>query len=318
MNLEENISALALELESGKYRPGRSVCFVVTQPSPREIFAADFRDRIVHHLFVGELLDMAERMFVFDSFACRKNKGTHKAVARLQTYARKVTKNFRAGGWYMKLDLASFFMSIDHNILFGLTLDVIERHSESDKWKKEMTELARIIVFHKPNENYWRKGNPELAKLIPPHKSLLFQSYQKGLPIGNYSSQFFANLYLNKLDHHIKRDLKCPHYVRYVDDLVFLSENREELEDCRKAVKTYLKKNLNLSLNNKKTVIQPIARGIDFLGYFLKAEKVYPKREVYGRYKNKLFQAAIGKVFLPWQKSRAIAASYRGHSEYFS
>lgn len=317
MNLEENIRLLTAELASGRYSPGRSVCFVVTEPSPREIFAAEFRDRIVHHLFVRELLPMAERMFTFDSFACRVGKGTHKAVARLRSYQRKVTVNFRNRAWYLKLDIAGFFMAIDHTMLYRLVLAMIGKHTRSKEWKQNMSTLARILIFHKPGENYWRKGKPELAKLIPPHKSLLSESGQRGLPIGNYSSQFFANVFLNVLDHYIKRVLRCRYYVRYVDDVVLLSREKEALETYQRAIASFLRTYLGMSLNTKKTVLQPLGQGIDFLGYFLKEEQVYPRRTVQKRYTNKLFHIVVSAVSVPWQQSRALAASYRGHSEYF-
>jgi hypothetical protein len=317
MNLEENLSQLLEELRSGIYKPGRSICFVVTEPSPREIFAADFRDRIVHHLFVREIMAEAENRFIYDSYACRFGKGTHKAVSRLRLFAKKVSADFKSEAWYMKIDLKSFFMSIDHNLLYRFTVDLIEKHRKSDEWKKEMANLAEIIVYHKPGENYIRKGDPELAKLIPPHKSLLKQKENKGLPIGNYSSQFFANLYLNKLDHFIKSELKCQYYLRYVDDLVLLSKNKEQLKIYLSAIQNFMGKNLSTLINGRKTIIQPIKNGMDFLGYFVKSERIYTRRKVWKRYKNKLFQAAVGNFEIHWKKLMSIAASYRGHSGYF-
>ena len=317
INLEDNLKELLEELRSGTYRPGRSICFVVTEPCPREIFAADFRDRIVHHLFVRELIDQAEKMFIFDSYACRVGKGTHKAVSRLYSFTNRMTRDYRADAWYMQLDLKSFFMSIERDILYGLALELIDKHKKLNNWKLDMSELAGIIIFHDPKENYIRKGGPALAGLIPPHKSLFGIKPGKGLPIGNYSSQFFANLYLNKLDHFIKRELKCEYYIRYVDDLIFLHKNREKLKTWRDGISLFLKEKLAMELNIKKTKIQHINKGIDFLGYFLKLNKIHTRRKVYKRYKNKLFKAAIGVSELPWNKLRTIAASRAGQGGYF-
>lgn len=331
LDLERNLKKLLDELKSGVYQPGRSICFIVTEPCPREIFAADFRDRAVHHLFVRELIAKAEKTFIYDSYACRENKGTHKAVKRAYDFTRRLTviarrseattRQSRSAGnelWYMKIDIKSFFMSIDKNILYNFVLDLIDKHKRCDAWKNEMADLAGIIIFHEPRKNYVRKGGSSLKDLIPPHKSLLNQPADKGLPIGNYSSQFFANLYLNKLDYFIKRYLGCKYYIRYVDDLLFMSECREQLKYCRDKIGEFLHQKLNLELNKNKTVIQPLAQGFDFLGYFIKQNKIYPRRSVAARYKNKLFRAAVGLNEAPWPKLQAVAASQKGHREYYN
>ena len=217
----------------------------------------------------------------------------------------------------MKLDIKSFFMSIDQNILYSIVLELINKHKKPDAWKADMARLAKIIIFHEPNNNYLWKGDLKLKKFIPSRKSLLNHPKEKGLPIGNYSSQFFANLYLNKFDHFIKRELKCQHYLRYVDDFIFLSKNIKKLKSYRNAIKSFLKINLQLSINDKKTIIQPVIRGIDFLGYYLKSNKIYTRRKVYKRYKNKLFNAAIGLNELPWSKLYAMVASHNSHNGYF-
>lgn len=317
INLENNLEKLLDELKNNKYRPGRSICFVVTEPCAREIFAADFRDRVVHHLFVNELIAKAEKMFIFDSYACRKNKGTHKAVKRLSDFIKLETNNYKKGAWFMKMDIQNFFMSIDRQTLYMAALELIDKHKETDNWKADIAELAGIIIFHDPKSNYIRKGNPALSALVPTYKSLLNQPADKGLPIGNYSSQFFANLYMNKLDHYIKRRLKCKFYIRYVDDLVLLSRSNEKLKENRDKINLFLEKTLNLKLNRKKTIVQPINKGIDFLGYFLKNNKIHPRRNVTGRYRKKLYKAAIGINEIPWRKLRSIAASYQGHIGYF-
>ncbi len=317
MDLENNLSGLHRELVNDAYAPGRSICFVVTEPAPREIFAADFRDRIVHHLFVREMIDQAEKMFIFDSYACRAGKGTHKAVKRLNRYISRVSRNNKAQAWYLKIDISSFFVSIDKEILFDILLGMIDRHKRPDGWKADMAKLAEIIIFHQADENYLMKGDKNLFRLIPPHKSLFFQDRSRGLPIGNYSSQFFANAYLNGVDQFIKRELRCRFYLRYVDDLILLTDNREQLKFWLRAIGDYARKNLLLSINPRKIIIQPVGRGLDFLGYFLKSNRIYPRRTVTGRYKNKLFKAAISRGEMSWQKSMAIAASYAGHSGYF-
>ncbi|NCO46343.1 MAG: RNA-directed DNA polymerase, partial [Vibrio sp.] len=261
-------------------KPGRSICFVVKEPSPREIFAASFKDRVVHHLLIREILEMGERKFIFDSFACRKNKGTHAAVKRLKRFIRKVTQNYKKEAFYCQLDISGFFMSIDHDILFSIFKKFISKQDKPNQWEEEVLWLARTIIFYKPTKNYLIKGSPSLFKLIPPRKSLFESGENAGLPIGNYSSQFFANLYLNELDQFIKRELKCRYYVRYVDDFILLDRDKEKLKFWRDEINDFLKENLKLELNLNKIKIQPIDKGIDFLGYFVKPDYTLVRKKV--------------------------------------
>jgi RNA-directed DNA polymerase len=321
--LEKYLKELLDELKSGAYAPGRSICFVVTEPCPREIFAADFRDRIVHHLLVRELIDIAEKIFVFDSYACRPGKGTHRAVSRVFDYSRMVQRDFRKnsidsdGPWYIKIDISSFFMTIDKDILYKAVLDLIDRHKKTNAWKIEMADLAEKIIFYCPQHDYVRKGNPDLSKLVPSHKSLIGKANNKGLPIGNFSSQFFANLYMNSTDHFVKRVLKCKYYSRYVDDLIFFDVKREKLKRYLKKTDCFLVNNFSLKLNAKKTKIIKVKKGIDFLGYYIKHNQIFARKIVKNRYKNKLYPLAIGTNRMSWPKLNSIAASYVGHLSYF-
>lgn len=316
MDYENNLFALLKELKTRTYKPGRSICFAVKEPSMREIFAADFRDRVVHHLLINEILDFFEKRFVRDSFACRPGKGTHRAVKHLKKQI-KLTKARKF--YYGQFDIKSFFMSIDHNILYA----ILERglmnstrnweFGKSGKRLEEILWLAKVIIFHRSNENYLIKGDRQLLAEIPPHKSLLRQNSAKGLPIGNYSSQFFANLYMNEFDQFIKRNLKCLYYVRYVDDFIILEKNAERLIEFGYIIDDWLGKNLGLSLNLKKTRIQPLERGIDFLGYFIKPDIMYPRRKVVKRYKNKLYPIALGTEKTDLRSLMAMVNSYAGH-----
>lgn len=288
MNLEKNLEHLLAELKSKTYRPGRSICFVVTKPVPREIFAADFRDRIVHHLLVNEIIDYAQKRFAFDSYACLKNKGTHKAVSRLKKFISRIFKNKTDEAYYAQLDIKGFFMAINHDTLYGLAEKLILKQNRPRQWQEDVLWLAKLIIFHKPAENYTTKGKPSLFDLIPAHKSLRGQPKGKGLPIGNYTSQFFANLYLNELDQFVKRKLRCKNYIRYVDDFILLSRDKAKLLEWRDRISDFLKADLKLELNLNKTRIQILDKGIDFLGYFIKPDYVLARRKVVRRLKDKL------------------------------
>lgn len=319
-NLERNLFLLLKELQTKKYKPGRSICFVVTAPSAREIFAASFRDRVVHHPLVKEVEKMAERRLIFDSFACRKNKGTHCAIKRLKIFIKRITKNYRKDGFYLQLDISGFFMAINHNILYSLFEKLISKQNKSSDWKNDILWLAKTIIFHKPTKDYVIKGNPSLFDLLPLRKSLFNSLEGKGLPIGNYSSQFFANIYLNELDQFAKRELKCKNYVRYVDDFILLDRDKEKLKCFESKINIFIKNNLDLELNLNKTKLLPISKGIDFLGYFVKFDYVLVRQIVVARLKNRLLKYSLsqndkcGNIDIDKVKILlAVVNSYYGH-----
>lgn len=314
-NLERNLFRLQKDLTARNYQPGRSICFAIKDPTPREIFAASFRDRVVHHLLIKEITSIGERKFIFDAFSCRKNKGTHLAVRRLKGFIRKTTKNYTENAFYAQLDISGFFMAIDHDILYSLFKKLIFKYNKPDWWQKEVLWLAKVIIFNKPTKNYTVKGDISLFGFIPPRKSLFYSGCRGGLPIGNYSSQFSANLYLNELDQFIKRRLKCRYYIRYVDDLVLVDTDKENLKIWKDRINNFLKEELNLKLNLDKTKIQSVNKGIDFLGYFIKPDYVLVRKRIVKRLKEKLYWLN-NKV--PASKILSMINSYYGHFSHAS
>ena len=261
-NLERNIMDLYRELVDGSYHPGTSICFVVTRPKPREVWAADFRDRVVHHLLYNRIADRFHRSFIADSCACIPGRGTLYGATRLEHKVRSITGNWARLAYHLKLDMANFFVSIDKNILHGLLAQKI-----TEPW---VMWLAEPILFHDPRGDVRIKGTPALLDLIPPHKTLFNQLPHLGLPIGNLSSQFFANVYMNPLDQYVKHHLRAPHYIRYVDDMVLLHESPEWLNQAAAQIGRFALERLGLKLNPRKTIIQPIERGVDFVGMIIK------------------------------------------------
>ncbi|NCA93841.1 MAG: RNA-directed DNA polymerase [Sphingobacteriia bacterium] len=319
-DFENNLEALRADLSDRTYAPGKSICFVVLEPSTREIFAADFRDRIVHHLLVNEIIESAEKKFIYDSYACRVDKGTHRAMLRLKDFIRKVTKNNTTEVFYLHLDIKSFFMSIDKKILFDIYQRFIKKEKKSPEWKREMLWLGKTIIFHNPTSDCWRKKGlinnqrVDLSDAVPFGKSLFDVPFSRGLPIGNYSSQFFANLYLDKLDQYVKRKLRCPFYIRYVDDLILLDVNAKKLDFWQKQIVFFLKKFLDLEINSKKTKIENVKKGIDFLGYYLKPTHILVRKKVLKRFKNKFFK--LNKNDKDFKKIPAVKASFCGHAKW--
>lgn len=276
---EKNLVALQEALATRSYRPGRSVCFFATRPKLREIFAADFRDRVVHHLLVEYLERIWEPIFIHDSYACRKGKGVHAAVDRLQSFLRRATANGARPAWFLQLDVRNFFMRIDKDILFRMLARKLR--DETALW------LTRTLVYHDCTEEFVLRGKPALMDAIPPHKTLFAAEPNKGLPIGNLNSQFFANVYLNGLDQFVKHELRCRHYLRYCDDFVLLANDPEILRNWKMRIETYLRDNLALELNRKQR-LAPVSNGVDFLGYVVRRDYKLVRRRVVNNLKAKL------------------------------
>jgi RNA-directed DNA polymerase len=277
---ESNLLRLQEELNDRSYRPGRSICFVVAKPKLREVFAADFRDRVVHHVLIEQLTKICEPRFIHDSFACRVERGTHKAKERLQEFGRSITRNGTRNAYFMQLDVKSFFVMIDKMVLKA----ILRKHTDDEY----LLWLADLIIDNDCTQDCLVTRGGALLDKIPAHKSLFKVDRSKGLPIGNLSSQFFANLYLNELDQFIKRELKARYYLRYMDDFVIMNESREQLCEWMEAVELFLAEMLNLELHPTKRVINTVSSGIDFVGYIVRPNYALVRNRVIGNLKEKL------------------------------
>lgn len=297
LGLEENLVALHEELAAGAWRPGRSICFAIARPKPREVWAAPFRDRIVHHLLYRHIGPRFERAFTADTCACIAGRGTLYATRRLEAQIRGASANWTRTLFYLKCDIASFFVSIDKRILAAQ----LERRIPEPFWRA----LTLQVLRHDPRAEVDVRGRQELLALIPPAKSLFAQDEHHGLPIGNLSSQFFANVYLDPLDQFIKHRLRAPHYVRYVDDFVLLHESPQQLNAWRAAIGSFLEERLRVRLASAKTILQPVARGVDFVGQVIK-----PHRRTLRR---RTLNAALSRLqSIPAEDLAQSASSYLG------
>ena len=268
-DLERNLARLHESLLDGSYRPGRSKCFVITEPKPREVWAAEFRDRIVHHLLYNQISDRFYRRFIADSCACIPGRGTLYAAQRLYAKVRSQTQNWSQPGMYLKCDLANFFVSIDKRLLWPR----LAARIPEDWWRN----LCALVLFHDPRENVEIRSSAALMSLVPKHKRLMEADRHHGLPIGNLSSQFFANVLLDALDQHVKHVVRVKYYVRYVDDIVLLHPSADWLNAALQRISDFLPC-LGLALNPRKTVLQPISRGVDFSGYVIKPWRMEVRR----------------------------------------
>ena len=260
--LGENLGNLFKEIHSDRYRPRPAKCFVVTHPKPREIFAADFKDRVVHHLITTKIEPIWEKKFIYSSFACRLGKGSYGAIKYVQHKVRKLSQGGIKHVWALQLDVEKFFVTIHRPILCELLL----KHAR----KPKLRELIRIIYSHDARHGAKRVGNPSYFNLIPPGKSWFDQLPDQGVPIGNLTSQFGANVYLTGLDHFIQRHLKPNAYLRYMDDLLLLDHNPEKLIAMAHPINNWLVSNRLQRLNHDKTHLTNLSDGITYLGYRLR------------------------------------------------
>lgn len=261
VDLERNLINLHDDLVNGTYRPGRSICFVVTRPKAREVWAAAFPDRIVHHLLYNHIGAGIEATFVSDSCACIPGRGTLYAAERLESKVRSASQNWSKPTFYLKADLANFFVAIDKRVLDRQLRSLID-----DPWWRR---LALQVLWHDPRADYETRSARHLFNLVPQHKRLTAQPAHLGLPIGNLSSQFFANVYLNDFDQFVKHRLRARHYIRYVDDFVLLDDSPQQLNAWLAEIEAFLP-GLGARLNPTKTILQPADRGIDFVGHVIK------------------------------------------------
>ena len=233
----DNILFLYKELRGKTYRHGSYSAFKINDPKPRDIHKASVADRIIHHAIYRILYPYFDKKFIYDSYSCRNDKGTHKAIDRFRFMARKVSKNNSKTVWVLKCDIKKFFATINHRIL----KDILKRHilDEDIFW------LLENVV-----DSFNTKDNA-----------------RNGLPLGNVTSQLLINVYMNEFDQFIKRKLTVKYYIRYADDFVILDRDKNYLIDLISKISDFLNTELKLSMHENKVYIKTLSSGVDFLGW---------------------------------------------------
>ena len=234
-NLEDNLFSLHEELISKTYQHSSYTGFYVHDPKIRHIHKAIVKDRVVHHAVFRILNPLFEPTFISDSYSCRVGKGTHRGFKQLVNFSRKVSKNYTQPCWALKMDIKKFFDSVDHQILLGLV-------------KRKIKDEDLVWLLEEIVDSYHTQTG-------------------KGIPIGNLTSQLFANVYLNELDQFVKHKLKVKYYIRYADDFLILKGKEEDLNQYISLLISFLKNSLRLELHPRKVFLRKLNWGIDFLGY---------------------------------------------------
>jgi len=271
---ENNLKKLRQKLASKTYKPGGYSKFFVHDPKTRIIHKANVTDRIVHHVASDILEDIFEPTFIHHSYACRKEKGTHKGVLALQEMALKESLNNTRICWVLKCDIRKFFAGVNHETLLKI---LAERIKDQDF----LNLLEKII------DSFYSDQTINSAN-------------KKGIPIGNLTSQFFSNIYLNELDQYVKHKLKVKYYLRYADDFVFISHDRTYLLNLINPIQKFLKWKLDLELHPTKIIMSKFSSGVDFLGYIIFPKHILPrtktKRRLLKKIKEKIKQFKAGNI----------------------
>lgn len=257
----DNIASLHDDLKNRAYKHGGYEAFKINDPKPREIHKASVRDRLLHHAIYRILYPFFDRKFIFDSYSCRIDKGTHRAINRFRDFGRTVSKNNTRTVWVLKCDIRKFFASIDHRVLKDI--------------------LAKFI------------DDPNVLWLL----GQIIDSFNNGLPLGNLTSQLLVNIYMNEFDHFVKRDLKAKYYIRYADDFVFFSEDKHLLDGLLLRVSKYLFDELKLVLHPDKVYIKTLSSGIDFLGWVHFSDHRVLRKSTKKRIFRRVIESPIDKTY---------------------
>lgn len=283
VNLFENLMRLRDAIWEYSYKPSRGTAHVIFKPVQREIFAAPYVDRVVHHWIVGLLTNWWERRLCYDSYSCRKGRGTSFGIKRLNYHMRKVSQNFTRPYYVIKMDIKGYFMHIQRDILYERVLWGLDRQFQDNfnRRYKILKYVIREVIFDDPIHGVKIQGSYGDWRGLPADKSLFCQPAGQGIVIGNLTSQFFSNVYLDALDRFIKINLGYQHYGRYVDDFYLVVTGDELVQAKRdiKAIDDFLA-TLGMSLNIKKTKVYPAGQGVPFLGAVCRDGVIMPDKRI--------------------------------------
>lgn len=298
---EEELMSLADEILERRYAISPSKNFLVLSPVPREVIAADFRDRVIHHYLHTYMSPALERRLIADCYSCLPGRGVHYGVNRLERHIRSATEDYRYKAYALQCDIRGYFMHINRALLLEKALrlmDIIARerhpagyyHGDHPKhsW---MLYLLELVILHDPLSNCNYIGKMSDRDKVPETKQLAYAPEGCGLPIGNLTSQLFSNLYLSDFDNDLKRCLKLRYYGRYVDDFYIIHRDKGFLEGLIPEIRERLKP-LGLMFHPEKTRIREVGQGIIFLGVHLLPYRRYLEREVYRRISQKVITLA--------------------------
>jgi RNA-directed DNA polymerase len=284
-NFESNLFTLFEEIMERRYEPKRSICFIVDKPVKREIFAANFRDRVVHHFIYNYIYPVFEKILINDTYSCRKGKGVHYGIKRVNHFIRSCSDNYQKDCYVLKMDIKEYFMSINRDILFSIVKDNLQKKQGKINFDLSLIlYLLKKTIYNDPTKNCIVKGKKSNWANLPKTKSLFGAKVNCGLPIGNLTSQLFGNIYLNDFDHFMKKEMAIKRYGRYVDDFVVIHDDKEFLKSITLKMDDFLQTELRLNLHPKKFYLQDYDKGVLFLGAVIKPFRIYIANRTKGNF----------------------------------
>lgn len=289
--LEDNLFKLYFDLKYKRYKHGGYESFFVRDPKIRHIHKAQVKDRVVHHLVSKVLENIFDPMFYSHSYSCRLNKGTHKGIETLVKFARKASRNNTSSLFILKCDIKKFFPTVDHEVLLRILQEKIK--------DQDFINLLQEII----------------ASFVSEYT--IDSKYPKGMPIGNLTSQIFANIYLDPLDKFIKETLKVKYYIRYADDFIVMHQNRSCLENLLPEINNFLSTSLKLSLHPNKIHLLDYYLGVDFLGYIVFPNFILPRTKTKRRMFKKIYQR-VKSVKLKGLDNNKISQTLQSYLGYLS
>lgn len=317
-DMRENMERLCDDLFNRTYRPLPSKCFIVDYPKKREIFAAQFRDRIVHHLYFNYTNKLFERTFIADTYSCIVGRGTHYGIGRIRDFCRKESLDWQRKCYVLHLDIRGYFMHINRQRLLDIAVGSLRKmssHKADGKriWGEVLDMdfvewLTGQIALLDPKKNCIISGDPSDWDGLDPAKSMLHLENGLGLPIGNLTSQLFSNVYLNVFDQYMKRELKCRYYGRYVDDAAVVSADKDWLLSLVPYADNFLRSELGLELHKGKLKVSEVHQGFEFLGTFIRNWRTFVSNCSLRRMEKKIADFDYSK---PWLVVRSVN-SYLG------
>lgn len=306
-HFEANLFAMCNEIIETRYEPRPSICFVVNKPVKREIFAADFRDRVIHHFIYNYISPIFEKTFINDSYSCRVGKGTHYGIKRIDHFIRSCSRNYTSDCYILKLDIKGYFMAMNKILLYKkIREELIKQKLKLDFDLPVVLYLIEKTLFNDPRKSCVIKGKQTDWDGLPETKSLFHARHNCGLPIGNLTSQLFGNIYMNTFDHWVKRDLRIKYYGRYVDDFILVHRDKEYLKTLIATTRNYLDEKLNLELHPHKIYLQHFSKGVQYLGAIIKPHRVYISARTKGNfYESIAKQNLIARDHKPAEEEQA-------------
>lgn len=306
VNWMQNMTRLRDAILERRYEPGASVAFVVFDPMVREIFAAPFMDRIVHHLLYGLQAGWWDQRFIYDSYSCRVDKGTLMGIYRVERMMREATNNYTEDAWLIKNDVSGCFMSFPRRGMFDrVEWGLVRQFDEvmGDSMGRQLFQICDYlwekVLLDDPTKKAWRRGprwhwNPEV---LPPRKSLFCQPEGYGLPIGNVTSQLASNIYMDKLDRFLKFDMGYKWAARYVDDFLRMVRacDKEKLLKDTPIIAEFLKREMGMTMHPKKQYCQSVWKGVSFIGARIYPRSICPSDRLQARYKAALSNLIAGE-----------------------